>query len=115
MERNKQCKGKIELKCLKSSSENETDLKEKKRKRDKKRAEASQKEQSVEKYGDDPGFGEFLKADEKGIRENIISAVHSGSSEADDGEEKQEEDDKEEKIALKKDFSDLDVTIKCEK
>lgn len=109
-ERNKQQKEKIKEKSWERTSEDGTNLK--KKNKGMKRDESSLKGLFPEKYRDSPGFGEFLEADEKCIKNDIMSTLVSGSSEGDGDEDKDVEEDgkdgREKKTALKKDVSDLD-------
>ncbi|XP_050698872.1 probable RNA-binding protein 19 [Eriocheir sinensis] len=100
-----------------TTNNNETETKEegkKKKKKERKKEEDSLKAKLLSQYKDDPTFGEFLKANEKGAKEETSTPVvakeeeeeEESSSEAEEEEEEEEELD--DKLAQKKDISDQD-------
>lgn len=69
------------------------------------------KEKLLVQYEDDPTFGEFLKASEKGVKGEggaavLAAEIKESSSEAEEEEEEEHED----KLAQKRDISDQDVS-----
>ena len=70
------------------------------------------KEKLLEQHKNDPFFGEYLKANEKGVKGEGGATVITEEESSSEAEEKEEEveEEIEDKLAQKKNISDQDVS-----